>query len=611
MTFANPAALWLLTAIAPLAAMYFLKVRRKRVQVPTLLLWQQVVRNQREARPFDKFRRHLLFLLQLLALLLLVFALAGPSIAGRQFLGASVVWIVDGSASMGARAPSPSRFELARDEVLSGIAGLQGGDEAMVVLAGPEPRVVASFTRDKERLGAAVREMEPSDAAASLLDSVDLAVALTRSRPDRSIVVVTDGSDPSLETALERHPELRFEIVGRSAPNVAITAIDLRRSPTVDLESELFVTLRRFGGEPGPVGIEVSLDGNLVTTETVELPNDRPLARVYRGLGDKGGLLRVHLETGDALASDDDALAWLAPPRRRRVLCVGCRGLTGRALAVDGRFQVTAATSATPATEATYDLVIYETVSPPAEPGAPFIALGPSALGDVALPPETEWPQVTAWKRSHPSLRFVEPASITIAAARAGRIDGWDPLLESDAGPLLSTGVYGGQRGLVLHFDPGKSDIRQRVAFPIFLLNSVGWLTGEEQRGTARTVAAGAPLLREGWGDDGEEVVLTRPDDSELRAPIRDGVARFGGLDQVGVYKLAGPGGRAERLAANLVSERESDLDVVQPAPQEVEAAAMRASVAGRMSLVKPSLLLIALLLVGEWWLYQRKYRDG
>ncbi len=611
MSFANPAALWLLAAIAPLAAMYFLKVRRKRVQVPSLLLWHQVVRNQREARPFDKFRRHLLFLLQLLALLLLVFALAGPSIAGRQFLGASVVWVVDGSASMGARAPAPSRFDAARDEVLSGIAGLQGGDEGMVVLAGPEPRVVASFTRDKDRLAAAVRAMKPTDAAASLSNSADLAVALTRSRPDRSIIVVTDGSDPSLDAALERHPTLRFELVGRSAPNVAITAIDLRRSPSIDLESELFVTLRRFGGEAGPVGVEVSLDGVLVTSETVELPTDRPVARVYRGLGDKGGLLRVHLETGDPLPADDDALAWLAPPKKRRVLCVGCRGLTGRALAVDGRFQVTAATESDPATEATYDLVIYETVDPPEQPGAPFMALGPKALGATPLPAEARWPVVTAWKRGHPAMRFVEPASIAISVARAGVIPGWDPLLESDAGPLLSTGVHGGQRGLVLHFDPAKSDLRQRVAFPIFLLNSVGWLTGEEQRGTARTVAAGEPLLREGWGDDGEEVVMTRPDGSELRAPIRDGVARFGGLDQVGVYKLSGPGGRSERLAANLVSERESDLEVVPPAPKEATDVAMRASVAGRLSLVKPSLLLIALLLVGEWWLYQRKYRDG
>ncbi|MCO4772058.1 MAG: BatA and WFA domain-containing protein [Deltaproteobacteria bacterium] len=610
MNFANPAALWLLATTPPLAALYFLKVRRKRVMVPTLLLWSQVVQNQRTAHPFDRFRRHLLFLLQLLALLLLTFALAGPSIAGKQFLGRSVVWILDGSGSMQATHSGAARFELAQEAVLQGIGRLQGGDEGMVVLAGPEARVVASFTRDHERLAEAVRAVKPTGAASALADAVDLASALTRSRTDRTLVVVTDGSDASLQRVVEHHPGVRTELVGRDTANTAITAIDLRRSPTVDLESELFVTLRRYGGDAGPVGVEVTLDGVLLTSETVEVAPDRPTARVYRGLGSTGGLLRVQLITGDALPLDDAAVAWMAPPRRRRILCVGCTTLTGRGLAVDPRFQLTAADASTPAEEATYDAVIYENAPVPAKPGAPFFALGPAALGAEALPAPAPWPTITTWKRTHPALRFVDPTALAITTARAGAIGGWEPLLESDAGALLSTGVHGGRRGLVLHFAPTDSDLPMRVAWPVLLLNSVGWLTGEEARGQERTVAAGSPLVREGWGRDGQTVALTRPDGSVLDAPIRDGVVRFGGLEQVGVYALAGPGGRKERIAANLVSDLESDLAVLPPAPPDAETTVARAAVAGRLSLLRPVLLLLGLLLVGEWWLYQRRYRD-
>ncbi len=610
MTFANPAALWLLATIPPLAALYFLKVRRKRVRVPTLLLWAQVVENQRTARPFDRFRRHLLFFLQLLALLLLTFALAGPSVPGRQFLGRSVVWIIDGSGSMQAKAPGPSRFALAQELALEGIGRLQGGDEGMVVLAGPEPRVVASFTRDHEHLAQAVRAMQPTGAAVALEDAVDLASALTRSRPDRTLVVITDGSDPSLQRVVEQHPDVRTELVGRDATNVAITAIDLRRSPTVDLESELFVTFRRFGGETAPVGVEVTLDGELLTTETVEVPADRPVPRVYRGLGAKGGLLQVQLVTGDALPLDDVALAWMAPPRRRRVLCVGCTALTGRALAVDPRFQLTAATSVAPAEEAAYDAVVYENAPVPARPGAPFFAIGPAALGDTPLAERVPWPTVTTWKRTHPAMRFVDPAALVVSGARAGAPDGWEPLLQSDAGALLSTGIHGGQRGLLLHFGPKDSDLPLRVAWPVLLLNSVGWLTGEEARGTQRTVPSGSSLVREGWGTDGQAVSLTRPDGTTLEAPIRDGVVRFGGLEQVGVYTLSGPAGRKERIAANLVSDLESDLGVLPPAPPAAETAVAQAEVAGRLSLLRPVLLLLGFLLVGEWWVYQRRFRD-
>ncbi len=613
MQFANPLAFWMLAAAAPLVAMYVLKVRRKRIRVASLMLWSAVVENQRRARPWDKFRRHDLLWLQLLALLLLTLALAGPSIPGSKRLGQSVVWIVDGSASMGATKPSPSRFAVAQDVVVEGIESLGPTDEGMVVLAGPDPRVVVSFTRDKERLRSAVRGMETTDAEASVGGAVDLAVALTRNRPERTVVVVTDGSDRTMDAALGRHPGIRVEHVGRPAPNVAITALDLRRSPTVDLESELFVTLRRFGGETSKVGVEVTLDGELLTTEVVEVPADRPVARVYRGLGKTGGLIRVHVETGDALSADDDAVAWLDPPTRRTVACVGCTVLTARALAADPRFDVLATDAYAAPAEGSDgpDVYVFEDAAVPAELDAPFLALGPTAIGADAAPEEVTWPQITQWRKSHPTLRFVQPGGVHVTRARPPVDRKWDPLLESDQGALLSTGMHSGVRGVVLHFRPMDSDLPLLVAYPLFLLNSVGWLTGEEARGTTRTLAAGSPLVREGWGSDGDEVVLIRPDETELRVPVRDGVVRFGGLDQVGVYKLRGPAGRSERIAVNLVSESESDLGVMEHvAPVDPDAEVLLASAPGRLPLVRPALLLLCLLLVGEWLLYQRKYRD-
>ncbi len=610
MNFANPAALWLLVAVPPLLSLYFLRVRRRRVKVPSVLLWATVVQNQRTARPWDKFRKHLLLWLQLLLLLLLTLALAGPSLPGTTRLGASTVWILDGSASMAAAAPNPSRFAVAKDFLLDAIADLEPADEGMIVLAGPEPKVVVSFSRDKELLASAARALEPTSAPASLGAAVDLAVALARTRPDRGVVVVTDGSDRSLDLALGRHPHVAVETVGEPATNVAITALDLRRSPTADLESELFVTLRRFGGEPGPVGVEVWKGDALLTSETVGVPPGSPVPRVYRDLGDEGGIVRVHLETGDAQPVDDDAVAWLEPPRRRKVVCVGCTALTARAVLSDDRFQLEMSGGAAPTAEDA-DVVLYEKVSVPAEPVLPYLALGPPIVGGESLGEPVPWPRITSWKRAHPVLRFVEPAGILVSEARPSAPPGWAPLLESDAGPLLSAGVTGGMRGLVLHFDPLASDLPLRVAYPLLVLNSLGWLTGEEARGQARTLPAGAPLVRRGWGDDGDVVRLERPDGTDVQAPVRDGTVRFGSLVHTGVHRLLGPEGRQERVAVNLVSDAESDLDVSPATPIDAGGRPVEATaVVGRRSVVRPVLLLVALLLCSEWWLWQRRYRD-
>lgn len=610
MNFANPAGLWLLLASLPLVSLYFLRVRRKRVKVPSVLLWASVVQNQRTARPWDRFRKHLLLWLQLLALLLLSLALAGPSLPGSTRLGASTVWIVDVSASMAAAAPGPARFELARDFVLGAIADLEPADEGMILLAGPEPKVLVSFTRDGDVLAQAARGMQPTSAPASLGAAVDLAVALAQTRSDRGVVVITDGSDRSMDLALGRHPHVAVETVGRSASNVAITAVDLRRSPTADLESEIFVTLRRFGGEAGPVGVEVWKGAVLLTSETVELAPGGPVPRVYRGLGDEGGVIRVHLETGDAQPLDDDAVAWLEPPRRRTVLCVGCTALTARAIVSDDRFRLEMSGGADPS-ETTADVVIYENTPVPTGVTKPFLALGPPSVGDHSLGEVSSWPRPTAWKRAHPVLRFIEPAGLLVSEARTDAPPGFAPLLESDTGPLLTMGVLEGQRGVVLHFNPLASDLPLRVAYPLLLLNSVSWLTGEEARGQARTLPAGAPLIRRGWGDDGEVVRLERPDGSEQEVAIRDGTVRFGALVHTGVHRIFGPEGRQERVAVNLVSDAESDLEVSLATPIDAAGAALAtAAVIGRRSIVRPVLFLVALLLCGEWWVWQRRYRD-
>ncbi len=68
---------------------------------------------------------------------------------------------------------------------------------------------------------------------------------------------------------------------------------------------------------------------------------------------------------------------------------------------------------------------------------------------------------------------------------------------------------------------------------------------------------------------------------------------------------------RSERVAVNLVSETESDLAVMEHmAPVDEGGEILQASAPGRLPLVRPLLALMALLLVGEWLLYQRKYRD-
>ena len=113
MAFINPGA-WLFGALfAVLIALYLWERSRRRVDVPSLLLWQvipdAVVRTSR-------FRPDWLFVLQCLLLTLLIAGLADPYLRARPGAAgpARAVFVLDLSASMQAREARDTRFDLAR-----------------------------------------------------------------------------------------------------------------------------------------------------------------------------------------------------------------------------------------------------------------------------------------------------------------------------------------------------------------------------------------------------------------------------------------------------------------------------------------------------------------
>src|SRR2546421_81119 len=133
MSFFNP--LYLLAAI-PIAGlivlMYILKLRRRDVVVSSTFLWQQVIRDVQANAPFQKLRKNLLLLLQLITILLLVLVIARPFWRGKGIGGRSVVIVIDTSASMGAKDVRPSRLEEAKKEALKVVNEMRPEDQMMV-----------------------------------------------------------------------------------------------------------------------------------------------------------------------------------------------------------------------------------------------------------------------------------------------------------------------------------------------------------------------------------------------------------------------------------------------------------------------------------------------
>src|SRR3954470_12919335 len=92
-----------LIAIPALLILYFLKLRRREVDIASTFLWKRAIQDLQVNAPFQKLRRNLLLFQQLALLLLLALALSRPVSNFTPGAGKTSVILIDRSASMSAR----------------------------------------------------------------------------------------------------------------------------------------------------------------------------------------------------------------------------------------------------------------------------------------------------------------------------------------------------------------------------------------------------------------------------------------------------------------------------------------------------------------------------
>ena len=130
-----PKLLWTLGLLVPLVVLYILKVKRKRLTVPSTWLWAQAQRDLMARSPFKRLILQVPLLLQALVLILLALAAASPATRGKTVTGDHVAIVIDTSASMAAQDAESGkrRIDLAKAAAIELVDALPPGSDAMIL----------------------------------------------------------------------------------------------------------------------------------------------------------------------------------------------------------------------------------------------------------------------------------------------------------------------------------------------------------------------------------------------------------------------------------------------------------------------------------------------
>ncbi|GAB4461282.1 MAG: BatA and WFA domain-containing protein [Armatimonadaceae bacterium] len=576
MQFLSPLTLlWLLPLAGGIIALYMLRLKRQDVVVPSTLLWAAVLKDTQANAPFQKLRRNLLLLLQLLIAALLVFAVARPFLWASGLGGKTVALVLDASASMKSTDISGGRFAEAVRQARFIIEQKAGGDGVALILAAEKPVLLAPVTTDREKLLRALETAKPTDATHDITESISLAASLIASRAGAQVTVLTDGAFGRLDEMALGGPSLDFVVVGKRASNTGITAFDVRDALGGGVSRQAFVTVQNFSTRPQKVPLAIYVNNRLTDAHELTLKPGESHSETFNSLrADSGGVVEARLDLADDLEADNRAFVTIAPRRTRKVLLVTeGNPFLENALNTDASVALEAVRPADfqIADVAKRDMVVFDEVAPPNNlPPGRYLFWGRATTGGAMVPvsatnaPEADRPAILDWNRTHPVMRFVDLANVSLMRAATVAPEPWaTTLAESEAGPLIVAGEKTDLRAVYIGFSLLESDMPLRIAFPIFLTNTIHWLTARpgDSGGTTRPgevmPLAAPPTLK--------TLTVTRPDGTTDTVAVTPGAPPlYSNTGNVGLYRATGEGEFEQYFAVSLLSPVESNTAPVE-----------------------------------------------
>jgi len=476
MSFTSPGFLWMMAALAPLAAAYFLKVRPRRFPVNALFLWDTIFQQKKASSLFQRLRDLISLLILALVVLAIVLAAAGPRPEHQD--KRDLLLVVDTSPSMRAKSGNKDILTLAKDRSRDIIRALNGTRRAAIASASANLEFLSHASDSPKDLTDALALLRGSDTPVSPSTVAELNACARGAGSSGRVLLLTDGNrgweglDPSIEVIR----------LGEAAPNAGFLAADLDRKPgtrkgavfyyrigsTVKQETNAELELRHDDTNTLARLIPITLKPGEEASDTLEV-EDAPAGR-----------WTAELKFPDALATDNVVALGLAEARPVEIRveaaqpyffkrCLDAFANTGGLLAPVEQGGDLAITQGAP-TKDRHQIIF--------APNGDSDYWNSSSTGGAAidvLAAETKVP-------AHPIVNHLQLEALRFEGARdIAPAPGSLVLASSETGkPLMWKCGAPGQEVLVVNLDPSKGDFFFSPAFPALVHGAALDLTGRQ-----------------------------------------------------------------------------------------------------------------------------------
>lgn len=585
--------LFLLITVPLLIMLYILKRKYKEEVISSSLLWKEVYKNTRATTPWEKFRKNIMFLLQLLILLLIILALMKPFLKFGGESYKNVIIVVDNTASMSTMYNEKTRLEEAKNLAKEFLTSKEEGTNAYVVNFDGTGNLLSSGEAEKEVAIETIDGISQSYSSGDINEVLSLVKAVGLGIGEEYETLIFTDEDVNLG-------DINGKVV--SLANAGTNAsVDNISHKFIGDNARVIATVSNRGAGVYEGDFSLYNGDELIQVESLTLAEGEKKTLTFDLEGFTGGYLKGELSRKDIILEDNLYYHVIGDTKMKKVLLVTEENVfLERAFGSIENTEVFKTNDVSNLTESDkYDLYIFDNVTPLVMPSTgSMLFINPTSNEFFRV---LEGGEIGEAKAAPGEVsNYLEAMEFTLSSYGKIELPYWGrKFLTVEENIIGFKGEFEGRQVAAMSFDLHNSDLALKKEFPI-LMYELGETLISKGMLYKSNFKAGEKVIAKGLTIDGE-LKVTYPDGEALPIKAGDEIKED---ENLGLYKLTLEEEK-EMFSVNFPSEKESNTNV--ESVGETESLSKVKGDLKRGINLTPFLILLATLIVSyEWIMYKR-----
>ena len=593
MGFTNLWPLFLLITIPLLILLYILKRKYREEVISSTLLWNEVYKNTRANTPWEKLRKNIMLLLQIIILLLLILSLMRPflNFGGKTYK--NIILVIDNTASMSAEYGDGTRLDEAKKLAKEFLASTKDYTNTYIIAFDGNSNLLQNGDFDKEVSNDIISSISQSYNSGDINETLSFVKAIGEGiEEDYEVIAITD-KDFSLGDVNGKVVSLANSGVNASIDNISHKFLEdsVRVIATI--------TNRGTGDYQGDFSL---YDGEeLISVEALDLKEGENKTLTFDLSSIKSETLRGELSRKDMIAGDNTYNHVVGKKKVNKVLIVTEQNLfLEKAFSNIQNTEVYKTNNASNLTSAdNYDLYVFDGVTAdiiPSKGSILFINPSSNEFFNVTSGGEGGEAKAVIGEVS----KYLEDTTFTAAKYNSIEIPYYGKgFLNIDEDFIGFKGEVDGRKIAALSFDLHNSDFPLKKEFPI-LMYELGENLISSGMVYSSNYKAGEKIIAKGLSLD-SNITLTYPNGDTEEITSGDEIKED---SQIGVYRLETEDEK-ELFSVNFPSEKEGNTNASNISESE-NVVSSKADLKRGLNLY-PLIIILAIAVVAfEWIMYKR-----